>query len=220
VLVQTRYPGTALRPLTRHDFPGLPRRSSPSARAPAPAVRVRGGLRAEATSWTRLALLREAVAGVQPLAKCASSTRCRTSSRAAPGSSARNCYAVFLQPALQDFSHADPPTVDHTSRAVHWHLDVDPLNSIRISPFPWILREISRILREGALRFSPEESPVDRAPGEPETAITEQRSLQLSKRLRRNPRQIRGDRQGERAALAATGLFERSPWRAGFLNIR
>jgi len=82
VLVQTATPAPALR---RAHAPRLSRlcASQLAERKSAgfPAVRVRA-LRAEATKLdTALRFLREAVRGCSRLAKCASSTRCRTSSR-------------------------------------------------------------------------------------------------------------------------------------------
>src|SRR2546430_3937054 len=80
------------------------------------------------------------------------------------------------------------------------------------------------ILREGALRFSAEEIPLSiERPANPEhgdyASIV---ALQLSKRLRRNPRQIAEEiARASGPALAATGLFEPlTVAGAGFLNIR
>ena len=80
------------------------------------------------------------------------------------------------------------------------------------------------ILREGALRFSAEEIPlsIDR-PANPEHGdYASNIALQLSKRLRRNPRQIAEEiAKASAPALAATGLFEPlTVAGAGFLNIR
>src|SRR5437016_13043213 len=67
------------------------------------------------------------------------------------------------------------------------------------------------ILREGALRFSAEEIPLSiERPANPEHGdYASNIALQLSKRLRRNPRQIAEENAKASApALAATGLFE------------
>src|SRR5258708_29658050 len=67
------------------------------------------------------------------------------------------------------------------------------------------------ILREGALRFSPEEIPLSiERPANPEHGdYASNIALQLSKRLRRNPRQIAEEiARASAPALAATGLFE------------
>ena len=80
------------------------------------------------------------------------------------------------------------------------------------------------ILREGALRFSAEEIAVSiERPGNPEHGdYASSIALQLSKRLRRNPRQIAEEiAKASAPALAATGLFEPlTVAGAGFLNIR
>src|SRR5258708_11670106 len=80
------------------------------------------------------------------------------------------------------------------------------------------------ILREGALRFSGEEIPLSIArPATPEHGdYASNIALQLSKRLRRNPRQIAEEiAKASAPALAATGLFEPlTVAGAGFLNIR
>src|SRR2546429_7936254 len=67
------------------------------------------------------------------------------------------------------------------------------------------------ILREGALRFSAEEIPLSiERPANPEHGdYASNIALQLSKRLRRNPRQIAEEiARASAPALAATGLFE------------
>src|SRR5229473_1509035 len=67
------------------------------------------------------------------------------------------------------------------------------------------------ILREGALRFSAEEIPLSiERPANPEHGdYASNIALQLSKRLRRNPRQIAEEiAKASAPALAATGLFE------------
>ena len=80
------------------------------------------------------------------------------------------------------------------------------------------------ILREGALRFSAEELPLSiERPANPEHGdYASNIALQLSKRLRRNPRQIAEEiARASAPALAATGLFEPlTVAGAGFLNIR
>src|SRR5206468_10690542 len=80
------------------------------------------------------------------------------------------------------------------------------------------------ILREGALRFSAEEIPLSiERPANPEHGdYASNIALQLSKRLRRNPRQIAEEiAKASAPALAATGLFEPlTVADAGFLNIR
>ena len=80
------------------------------------------------------------------------------------------------------------------------------------------------ILREGALRFSAEEIPLSiERPANPEHGdYASNIALQLSKRLRRNPRQIAEEiARASAPALAATGLFEPlTVAGAGFLNIR
>jgi len=80
------------------------------------------------------------------------------------------------------------------------------------------------ILREGALRFSAEEIPLSiERPANPEHGdYASNIALQLSKRLRRNPRQIAEEiAKASAPALAATGLFEPlTVAGAGFLNIR
>ena len=80
------------------------------------------------------------------------------------------------------------------------------------------------ILREGALRFSAEEIAVSiERPAKPEHGdYASNIALQLSKRLRRNPRQIAEEiAKASAPALAATGLFEPlTVAGAGFLNIR
>src|SRR5436190_901447 len=80
------------------------------------------------------------------------------------------------------------------------------------------------ILREGALRFSAEEIPLSiERPANPERGdYASNIALQLSKRLRRNPRQIAEEiAKASAPALAATGLFEPlTVAGAGFLNIR
>ena len=80
------------------------------------------------------------------------------------------------------------------------------------------------ILREGALRFSAEEIPLSiERPANPEHGdYASNVALQLSKRLRRNPRQIAEEiAKASAPALAATGLFEPlTVAGAGFLNIR
>ncbi|TMH94812.1 MAG: arginine--tRNA ligase [Betaproteobacteria bacterium] len=80
------------------------------------------------------------------------------------------------------------------------------------------------ILREGALRFSAEELPLSiERPANPEHGdYASNIALQLSKRLRRNPRQIAEEiAKASAPALAATGLFEPlTVAGAGFLNIR
>src|SRR3977135_3684355 len=80
------------------------------------------------------------------------------------------------------------------------------------------------ILREGALRFSAEEIPLSiERPANPEHGdYASNIALQLSKRLRRNPRQIAEEiAKASAPALAAPGLFEplTGPG-AGFLTIR
>src|SRR6266481_3699613 len=80
------------------------------------------------------------------------------------------------------------------------------------------------ILREGALRFSAEEIPLSiERPANPEHGdYASNIALQLSKRLRRNPRQIAEEiAKASARALAATGWFEPlTVAGAGFLNIR
>jgi arginyl-tRNA synthetase len=80
------------------------------------------------------------------------------------------------------------------------------------------------ILREGALRFSTEEIAISiERPANPEHGdYASNLALQLSKRLRRNPRQIAEEiARASAPALAATGLFEPlTVAGAGFLNIR
>ena len=80
------------------------------------------------------------------------------------------------------------------------------------------------IMREGALRFSAEEIPLSiERPANPEHGdYASNIALQLSKRLRRNPRQIAEEiAKASAPALAATGLFEPlTVAGAGFLNIR
>src|SRR5712691_1247519 len=80
------------------------------------------------------------------------------------------------------------------------------------------------ILREGALRFSADEIPLSiERPANPEHGdYASNIALQLSKRLRRNPRQIAEEiAKASAPALAATGLFEPlTVAGAGFLNIR
>jgi len=80
------------------------------------------------------------------------------------------------------------------------------------------------ILREGALRFSAEEIAVSiERPANPEHGdYASNIALQLSKGLRRNPRQIAEEiAKASAPALAATGLFEPlTVAGAGFLNIR
>jgi len=80
------------------------------------------------------------------------------------------------------------------------------------------------ILREGALRFSAEELTLSiERPANPEHGdYASNIALQLSKRLRRNPRQIAEEiAKATAPALAATGLFEPlTVAGAGFLNIR
>jgi arginyl-tRNA synthetase len=80
------------------------------------------------------------------------------------------------------------------------------------------------ILREGALRFSAEDIPLSiERPANPEHGdYASNIALQLSKRLRRNPRQIAEEiAKASAPALAATGLFEPlTVAGAGFLNIR
>jgi len=80
------------------------------------------------------------------------------------------------------------------------------------------------ILREGALRFSAEELTLSiERPANPEHGdYASNIALQLSKRLRRNPRQIAEEiAKASAPALAATGLFEPlTVAGAGFLNIR
>src|SRR2546428_14089906 len=80
------------------------------------------------------------------------------------------------------------------------------------------------ILREGALLFSAEELPLAiERPANPEHGdYASNIALQLSKRLRRNPRQIAEEiAKASAPALAATGLFEPlTVAGAGFLNIR
>jgi len=80
------------------------------------------------------------------------------------------------------------------------------------------------ILREGALRFSAEEVAVSiERPANPEHGdYASNIALQLSKGLRRNPRQIAEEiAKASAPALAATGLFEPlTVAGAGFLNIR
>src|SRR3989442_3108889 len=80
------------------------------------------------------------------------------------------------------------------------------------------------ILREGALRFSAEEIHLSiERPANPEQGdYASNIALQLSKRLRRNPRQIAEEiAKASAPALAATGLFEPlTVAGAGFLNIR
>ena len=80
------------------------------------------------------------------------------------------------------------------------------------------------ILREGALRFSAEELPLSiERPANPEHGdYASNIALQLSKRLRRNPRRIAEEiARASAPALAATGLFEPlTVAGAGFLNIR
>ena len=80
------------------------------------------------------------------------------------------------------------------------------------------------ILREGALRFSAEEIPLSiERPANPEHGdYASNIALQLSKRLRRNPRQIAEEiAKASAPALSATGLFEPlTVAGAGFLNIR
>jgi len=80
------------------------------------------------------------------------------------------------------------------------------------------------ILREGALRFSAEEIPLSiERPANPEHGdYASNVALQLSKRLRRNPRRIAEEiAKASAPALAATGLFEPlTVAGAGFLNIR
>src|SRR3989449_11131121 len=79
-------------------------------------------------------------------------------------------------------------------------------------------------LREGALRFSAEEIPLSiERPANPEHGdYASNIALQLSKRLRRTPRQIAEEiAKASAPALAATGLFEPlTVAGAGFLNIR
>src|SRR5256886_2560459 len=80
------------------------------------------------------------------------------------------------------------------------------------------------ILREGALRFSAEEIPlsIERPANREHGDYASNIGLQLSKRLRRNPRQIAEEiARASAPALAATGLFEPlTVAGAGFLNIR
>jgi len=80
------------------------------------------------------------------------------------------------------------------------------------------------ILREGALRISAEELTLSiERPANPEHGdYASNIALQLSKRLRRNPRQIAEEiAKASAPALAATGLFEPlTVAGAGFLNIR
>src|SRR3989441_572024 len=80
------------------------------------------------------------------------------------------------------------------------------------------------ILREGALRFSAEEIAISiERPANPEHGdYASNIALQLSKRLRRNPRQIAEEiAKASAPALAATRLFEPlTVAGAGFLNIR
>src|SRR5438477_3278000 len=80
------------------------------------------------------------------------------------------------------------------------------------------------ILREGALRFSAEELTLSiERPANPEHGdYASNIALQLSKRLRGNPRQsAEGIAKASAPALAATGLFEPlTVAGAGFLNIR
>ncbi|HXM81165.1 MAG TPA: arginine--tRNA ligase [Burkholderiales bacterium] len=80
------------------------------------------------------------------------------------------------------------------------------------------------ILRDGALRFSEEELAISiERPANPEHGdYASNVALQLSKRLRRNPRQIAEEiAKAAGPALAASGLFEPlTVAGAGFLNIR
>src|SRR5207245_10472551 len=80
------------------------------------------------------------------------------------------------------------------------------------------------ILREGALRFSAEEIPLSiERPANPEHGdYASNIALQLSKRLRRNPRQIAEEiAKASAPALAATGLFEpRTVAGAGLPSLR
>src|SRR5256712_11583569 len=84
--------------------------------------------------------------------------------------------------------------------------------------------KLREILREGALRFAAEELPLSmQRPANPEQGdYASNIGLQLSKRLRRNPRQIAEEiAKASAPALAATGLFEPlTVAGAGFLNIR
>src|SRR3989449_4898363 len=79
------------------------------------------------------------------------------------------------------------------------------------------------ILREGALRFSAEELPlsIERPANPAHGDYASNIALQLSKRLRRNPRQIAEEiAKASAPALAATGLFEPlTVAGAGFFNI-
>jgi primosomal protein N' (replication factor Y) len=132
VLVQTRYPGHPLfAALTRHDFAGFAESQLAERKSAGfPPLVFEAALRAEAKKLdTAMRFLREAVARARPPGEVRIFDPVpHLITRRAGLERAQLLMQSPSRPALQDFlatlSHR---LFDQTSRAVHWHLDVDPI---------------------------------------------------------------------------------------------
>jgi len=132
VLVQTRYPGHPLfAALTRHDFSGFAESQLAERRSAGfPPFVFEAALRAEAKKLdTAMRFLREAAARVRPPADVRVFDPVpHLITRRAGLERAQLLVQSSSRPALQHFlATLSRRLFDHTSRAVHWHLDVDPI---------------------------------------------------------------------------------------------
>src|SRR5436309_2738358 len=132
VLVQTRYPGHPLfGALVRHDFAGLADAQLADRRSAGfPPFVFEASLRAEAKKLEQaMRFLREAAARVRPPAEVRVFDPVpHLITRRAGLERAQLLVQSSSRPALQDFlATLTRRLFDHTSRAVHWHLDVDPI---------------------------------------------------------------------------------------------
>jgi len=132
VLVQTRYPGHPLfAALTRHDFAGFAESQLAERKSAGfPPFVFEAALRAEAKKLdTAMRFLGEAVARVRPPRDVRVFDPVpHLITRRAGLERAQLLMQSPSRPALQDFlATLTRRLFDHTSRAVHWHLDVDPI---------------------------------------------------------------------------------------------
>src|SRR6266850_6910605 len=132
VLVQTRYPEHPLfTALTRHDFSGFAESQLAERKSAGfPPFVFEAALRAEAKKLdTAMRFLREAVAKVRPPREVRVFDPVpHLITRRAGLERAQLLMQSSSRPALQDFLAAlSSRLFDQTSRALHWHLDVDPI---------------------------------------------------------------------------------------------
>src|SRR5882724_3240047 len=132
VLVQTRYPGHPLfAALTRHDFSGFAESQLAERKSAGfPPFVFEAALRAEATKLdTAMRFLRETAASAPvPREVRIYDPVAHIITRRAGLERAQLLMQSPSRPALQDFlATLSSRLFDHTSRAVHWHLDVDPI---------------------------------------------------------------------------------------------